>query len=467
MCRYIKCFIAMVPLFLTVQYGSSQIKEVSIPQSVLVQPMYGSATNNIVPSIQSSPIRLGATSEDILTQQAASMSAEKAVAQKRMEVARLLDEIQADHPKRIDRTGYKKDSIANACAIAGFFPALQHLRDMLEGRAKLSVADAYFSIESAYGNPYLTRQQYEAIITQSANFIKVWMKENGLDIHGNYDVQYAIQKFMSEQLAITKSTLQRDGQTKRVITTHLPFHYDFDDYQCEKDYRNSFLTKCLATGYGQCSSMPAVYLVLAEALGVKAYLTIAPQHSFIKYPDNSGNIINYEPTSNWEISDNWYKDNMFISAEAIASGIYLDTLNSRQIVANCVFDLALEYMRIDRSLNENFIVECLNTGIPYFPKNNNLESLFIYSMHVKTELRETMRRYGITSIDEINNIPHAKVLYRNYLANEGYIAKIGYQDMPAGMYEALLKQHEFKGKLQESRHVNGKEKRTLFMTTNR
>ena len=29
-------------------------------------------------------------------------------------------------------------------------------------------------------------------------------------------------------------------------------------------------------------------------------------HSFIKFPDNNGNIHNYEPTSHFEISDQWY-----------------------------------------------------------------------------------------------------------------------------------------------------------------
>ena len=123
------------------------------------------------------------------------------------------------------------------------------------------------------------------------------MRQNKLDLKDNYHTQFAIQKFMSEELKISKSSHDIDGKQIIEIQSHSPYGYDYDDYAGEKDMRNLFLTKCLATGYGQCSSMPAVYLVLAEALGVKAYLSLAPYYSFIKYPDNSGFIVNYEPTS--------------------------------------------------------------------------------------------------------------------------------------------------------------------------
>ena len=208
--------------------------------------------------------------------------------------------------------------------------------------------------------------------------------------------------------------------------------------------------------------MPAVYLVLAEALGVKAYLTFVPQHTFIKYPDNSGYMHNYEPTSNWEISDKWYKDNMFISAKAIETGAYLDTFNSRQIVANCIFDLAINYIILDRTGKEDLIMNCLKAGMPYFPKNNHLIPLFIYSMHIKTMLREEMRKSNITRFEDIDRSPKARKLYNAYIGNEAHIAKIGYQDMPAGLYESLLNEHEFKGKVQQGKNISGKEKRNPF-----
>jgi hypothetical protein len=448
-----------------------QMGQSKTPQYQNMQPAYGTAPNSTssAPQYQQigTPVQMGATAGDVTRQSENNANRFNATyAEKQKEIQNLIRENQLNPRRHISDEQYRKDSTANSIAIKGFFPALKHLQDMLEGRTKLSVADAYYTLESAYGNCYLTHKQYDDIIRQSADFIRNWMQENGLDMRDNYQVQTAIQRFMSEQLTVTRKTKQNDRADKLTTINHQPFYYDYDDYQYTKDYRNCFLTKCLATGFGQCNSMPAVYLVLAEQLGVKAYLTFVPNHSFVKYPDNKGKIVNYEPTSNWEISDKWYIDNMFIRGEAIASGVYLDTFNTQQVVANCIFDLAVEYMRVDRSLNEDFVNASMRTAIPYFPKNNNLESLFIYSMHLKTELREEMQRYGISDINQIGKVPQAMAIYKEYLGNEAYITKLGYQDMPAGMYEEMMNQHEFKGRVQKNLQVNGKEKRNLFVTVN-
>ena len=454
-------FILLFFLFTRI-FAFSQIQLPKTLQLSGFQPINSNATISQF-ALPTNQVALGATSQDVIND-INRQAINETVAQKQQEVAQLLCETQADQYKRMaTRTPY--NPAENAEVIKGFAPALSHLRDMLQGKAVLSVADAYYTIESAYGTPYLTRQQYYDIIDHSIAFIKTWMQQNGLDLKDNDMVQYAIQKFMSTPLTITK-TDERDKAMKYNTVTHQPFSYDYEDYQYLKDYRNSFLTKCLATGSGQCNSMPAVYLVLAEGLGVNAYLSFAPNHSFIKHPDNTGYILNYEPTSNWEISDKWYEDNLFISQEAVRSGAYLDTLNSKQIVANCIFDLAVEFTRVDRSLNDDFVIACLTTGISYFPNNNNLESLFIYSMHLKTMLREEMRKHGISSIADIAKVPEANALYKEYLGNEAYITKLGYQDAPAGLYEEMMKESEFKGFMQKDLKINGKEKRNLFITVN-
>lgn len=461
-----------LPLLLVfVLIGDTAFCQIGQPQTLQyqsLQPNYSTISNTSTNTLQYqqrvNTVGIAANATDIAHQISNNTYRINATyAEKQKEVEGLIKENHLNPHKHISDKQYAKDSLTNAIAIKGFFPALGHLQDMLKGKSKLSVADAYYTIESAYGNSYLTRKQYDDIIKQSVNFIKKWMAQNGLSLTDNNMMQYAIQKFMSEELTVTTMVSANDDNKKLRTTTHSPFYYDYNDYQYVQDYRNSFVTKCLATGFGQCNSMPGVYLILAEALGAKAYLTFAPNHSFIKHPDNDGNIVNYEPTSNWEISDKWYKDNLFISSEAVASGIYLDTFNTRQVVANCIFDLAVEYMRVDRSLNEDFVNASMKAGIPYFPKNNNLESLFIHSMHLKTELREAMAKNVITDVTQIDRVPYAKALYEEYLGNEAYITKLGYQDMPAGMYEEMMKQHEFKGKIQKNLQVSGKEKRDLFI----
>lgn len=190
------------------------------------------------------------------------------------------------------------DSPEFATATKRYADALQQITEMLEGKRKISLADAFFSIEDAYGETYLNKIEYQKKITALASFIRVWMAENDLDVHNSDDVHLAIQKAINQELTITAVKTSIDKrQFIDMGSGHKPFSYDFKDNTGEKDYRNAFVTKCLATGTGQCASLPIVYLLLAEALGTTAYLSIAPQHTFIKYRDKDGNIVNYEPTT--------------------------------------------------------------------------------------------------------------------------------------------------------------------------
>lgn len=460
----IKAVLSLAVVYIMVIDCHGQIKSPQLPSFATMQPVY--QTSKVPPYSQSdnSPaqdIRRHPTAQDVIMQQNQQSMILHTTVQKQQDLREMMGDVQ-EIKEWSGISNSQRQFAPNPERTRDFPKALDHLEKMLTGKLPLSVADAYFTIENAFGDCYLTRQQFDNITTESATFIRTWMQQNGLDAKDRYQVHFAIKKFMSETLSISKGKTKGDKSESVQTTTHSPFRYDYNDYQGEQDYRNLFVTKCFATGFGQCASMPGVYLVLAEKLGVKAYLSLAPYHSFIKHPDNFGYIVNYEPTSNWEISDNWYKDNMFISAEAVRSGIYLDTLNSRQVVANCIFDLAVEYIRVDRTGNEDFILSCLKAGARYFPRNNNLPSLFVYSMHLKTMLREVMRKHNINSIEELQSLPKAKAYYKEYLGNEAYITRLGYQNMPAGLYEEMLQHQEFKGKVQSELRVTGKEKRDLF-----
>ncbi|MBE2288937.1 MAG: hypothetical protein IAE95_05240 [Chitinophagaceae bacterium] len=339
--------------------------------------------------------------------------------------------------------------------------ALQQIKDMLNGRKKLSLAEAYYLVENAFGASYLTRKEYYSVIEKSARFIKAWIQQNGLSLQDNEAIHLAIQKFMGE--VITLSTNDKtDVKTAIKTSTHLPFFYDFEDYGGEKDFRNFFLTKCLATGSGQCSSLPAVYLVLAEAVGGKAYLTTAPQHSFIKYPDNRGIIQNYEPTSHWKISNKWYFDNLDITPTALRNRLYLDTLNTKQVIADQLFSLAFGYMKKFGAADGKFISDCIATGQQQFPYPN-IQARFIESSMLARMLNAAMVHAGISRYEDIGKSEEVTRLYRALENNETVIARMGYKPMPPGQYDNLIKEQEFKGKVQDSLQLSGKKKRSLFI----
>ncbi len=362
------------------------------------------------------------------------------------EVINILNEVQqAEHDKRRNSNYYYSAEFTTKTKL--YTDALRKLNDMLSGRSKLSIKEAYFTIEQAYGNSYLTRDEYDKAVTESSEFIKEWLRQNGYELKDNTALHYGIQQFMSDTLSI-KVPL-KDDAAKTYTKVHFPFSYDYKDFKGEMDYRNYFSTKCLATGYGQCNSLPAVYNILAESLGAKSYLSLAPNHSFIKYPDNKGNIHGYEPTSNWQISDRWYEEHLFISAEAKRNRIYLDTLNYEQIVANCMLDLAVGYMDKFGVADGEFIRECAQTAFPYFPGGKNVQVYMLYSSVLARQLERVMYASNITTLEGIKQVPEAMQLYQALVLNEKMITQLGYQDIPSQLYEQLMQQQEFKGNEQK------------------
>lgn len=343
--------------------------------------------------------------------------------------------------------------------------ALQALKDMLSGKQKLSVADAYFTIENAYGSNYLSYKEYKETISKSVSFIKTWMQQNGYSLANREQVNLAIQKFMSQKLITTMSTGTLETGIKMQKVTHAPYFYDYNDFEAEKDHRNSFVTKCIATGSGQCASMPIVYLSLAQALGMRAYLTLAPQHSFVKYLDNKGIVQNYEPTTNWKINDNWYVDNMFVNEDAKRSGIFLDTINYRQMVAMCVLQLADFYMRKFGAGDGTFVEDCLKTADVYFPKKNSLDWYVVKSEFLKVQLFPILQANNIKDLKDVGKVPQALQLFKQVQAVEQQLRLLGYDDQPKGLYESLMEHQEFGAQLQKFKGIEGKQKRNLFQVS--
>ncbi|HET8962507.1 MAG TPA: hypothetical protein VFM99_01320, partial [Chitinophagales bacterium] len=198
------------------------------------------------------------------------------------ELSEVLNEIHTSNER------YNSSGSTNVEVLNSYKSAYSKISNMLSGKSKLSYADASYYMESAYGNAYLKYDEFKSDIAQSADFLKKWMAQNKIPVTPQ-NIHYAIQQFMGDTISLT--TYLPDAKQEKKTTTHFPFKYDYDDYDGKKDYRNYFASKCLATGTGQCNSMPMVYLMLCEAMGVKGYLSFAPFHSFIKYKNNEGKIV--------------------------------------------------------------------------------------------------------------------------------------------------------------------------------
>jgi len=72
------------------------------------------------------------------------------------------------------------------------------------------------------------------------------------------------------------------------------FDYDHADF---KNIRVKLIPHYLETRLGNCVSMPILFLILADKLGLDIALAMAPAHFFVRYRDESRRVINLEPTS--------------------------------------------------------------------------------------------------------------------------------------------------------------------------
>jgi regulator of sirC expression with transglutaminase-like and TPR domain len=115
---------------------------------------------------------------------------------------------------------------------------------------------------------------------------------------------------------------------------HHPFAYDHAD-PLGRNVRNKLISTYLATRRGNCVSMPILFLIVGERMGLNLALSTAPLHMFLRYADETGREINLEATSGaLPARTLWYRQNLPMTDRAIESGLYMRTLTRREAVAH-------------------------------------------------------------------------------------------------------------------------------------
>jgi len=123
-----------------------------------------------------------------------------------------------------------------------------------------------------------------------------------------------------------------------------PYQYDFDDPLGQK-ISNKLLPTYMASRKGNCVSMPYLFIILGQRLGLDVTAALAPLHVLVKYRESSANYINLEATSGANPArDVWIRQQFIMTNEAIANGIYLRPLSKKETVAAMMLTLAEYYM---------------------------------------------------------------------------------------------------------------------------
>lgn len=144
-----------------------------------------------------------------------------------------------------------------------------------------------------------------------------------------------------------------------------PFSYDLDD-PFGKNINNKLLTTYLNTRKGNCVSMPVLFVILAQKIGLDATLSTAPEHVLAKFRDDDGQMVNVENTSVGTKSDSSYARDMNITAGALTNGIFLRRLSKRESVVVMIGTLMEFYGQQDQQARR---IAVADLGLRADPKN--------------------------------------------------------------------------------------------------
>lgn len=201
-------------------------------------------------------------------------------------------------------------------------------------------------------------QQLKAILEQPENgidFARVKLSidkmiDPSIDIEANVEKIDAIVKSILTMLVANATSMVRMLAIKKYLyeagawNDYQPYQYDFADPKGTK-IKNKLLPTYLVTKKGNCVSMPLLFIVLGQRLGIDVTASTAPAHVLVKYTDSeTGKTYNLETTSGANFSrDVWYQQTMHVTDKALKNGAYLQKLSKRETVAVMATVLAENY----------------------------------------------------------------------------------------------------------------------------
>jgi regulator of sirC expression with transglutaminase-like and TPR domain len=337
---------------------------------------------------------------------------------------------------------YRLPSYKSANPQAGaYHAAFEEIAGMLDGKKPLDLKRAVFLTENAYFNNTMPWDKFNRDIRDKAGLCRALMKQKGLP-DNPHNRKMAVFSLMSDTLRFKNPKLEK-------AQTHLPYLYDFKDFYGKEDWSNQFVAKLLATRKGNCHSLPLLYLILAQEMGVEAYLSTAPEHYFVRVKDKNGNLQNMELTNGIFTSDAFILASGFIKTEALRNKIYMDTLNLRAQVANCLTDLAQGYYK--KFGFDDFVATAIDKNLEVTP--NNIRSVCIKSDYYTVWFQYLQQKFAIKDQESLRMHPQAAQVLRTRNQIYALIDGLGFEPMPEESYEAWLNSLKEAARQQEAAEI--------------
>lgn len=290
------------------------------------------------------------------------------------------------------------------------------IENMLNNKQKYSFKTAVLSVENAYYQGKLDTVEVGRKIKFIANFCRTIIRNR--DLTYNERDKELVSKYAAIFSVICEETpILINHDTIR----YKPFSYDFEDVFGHRDLSSLFVSKLITTQKGNCNSLPYLYKILAEEIGVNANLALAPNHIYIKHNIQSIGWYNTELTSGIFPQDAWLMASGFIHLDAIQNGVYMKALDNRESLGLCLVDLANAYKRSFPDNDGSFAIQCAERALQISP---NLVTALLLKAETHKEQYQKMEQSD----------PNAKELLSSLNREYNHIHKIGYRNMPEGMY---------------------------------
>jgi len=307
--------------------------------------------------------------------------------------------------------------------------AFVQLSQMLDGKQKLDFKKAVFLVENAYENGNLDSVVFNQNIKFLANLTEKVIENNQL-IYNEKDS--VLVKKLAGIFYVMKDSVPMINQSgKRFV--HIPFTYDFNDIFGKLDWRQMFVSKLLETHTGNCHSLPYLYKMIAQELGIgeQVHLALAPNHFYIKTRSEAYGWYNTELTSGIFPNDAWLMASGYVHLDAVVNGVYMKALDEKQSIALCMVDLAQAYQK-NKFYDTDFVIKCADKALEVYPN-------LVNAMLVKTEATGhkidniLTYKYNTDFSKVLQYEETAKMFYR--LQDElKKIHQLGYRQMPEEMY---------------------------------
>jgi hypothetical protein len=214
-----------------------------------------------------------------------------------------------------------------------------------------------------------------------------------------------------------------------------PYQYDFENFMSDTDLESAMVSRLLKTRKGNCRSLPYLYKILADEIGVEAFIALAPMHSYVKHRDEQGNWWNLEMTTGSFSRSSFIMETFNVSEVAIESGLYMKSLSDIESVAYCIFELIGWYEHKTGRYSDDFVRKCYETGLQYYPNSLLLVSK---ANDLKFRLDSKMTDMGFNNYRDI--IPYPELMNEFKIADSvfQYLWQIGHSTIKPEEYEKIV-----------------------------